>query len=124
MNALQRLIRSCALYFVLVIFLFTTNPNSMPSIFLIVPFVLLFIANFLMTLLILGLLRSNNNYAATRFTRPRVMAVLIGGFPVLLLVLQSIGQLTVRDTAIACIILVLTYFYVMRTSGISALPDR
>lgn len=124
MNTLQRLTGSLGLYFILVVFLFTTNPNDIPSFFLIVPFILLFIANFLIVLLILGALRANSGYAAVRFTRPRVMAVLIGGFPVLLLVLQSIGQLTVRDATIACIILVLTYVYVMRTSGISTSSDR
>lgn len=85
---------------------------------LIVPFIGIF---FFLYLLLLELMRflgpdEDENGALVRLRRPRVMAALLAGFPVLLLALQSVVQLSVWDVAIASAILLLAYVYAARGS--------
>jgi hypothetical protein len=58
----------------------------------------------------------DENGAIVRVKRPRLMAAVIAGFPVLLLVLQSIVELTFWDVMIAFSILLLAYVYISRSS--------
>ena len=58
----------------------------------------------------------DENGAVVRLRRPRVMAALAAGFPVLLLALQSVVELTIWDVVIACAILLLAYLYAARGS--------
>ena len=115
-----RILRSVALYLFVILLLMVTSPKNIPSVLLIVPFVLLFVANFMTVTVILDRINGRINAPSARvyFSRPRMIAVLIAGFPVLLLVLQSIGQLTVRDTLTACVIFILAYFYIVKSSSV------
>ena len=100
----------------------TTNPKSIASILLIVPFIFFFFAIFFAVLLLFEGLNSDDgkkNILRKRVTRPRLVAVLVAGFPILLLVLQSIGQLTLRDTITACVIFLLAYFYIAKSAPVA-----
>lgn len=84
-----------------------TSPSQLPSVFLITPFFLLF-AIILVTVIVI---LSKNGVSRSR--RHRV-SLLIATPVVLLLVLQSLGQLTLRDTAVVMILFGLGYFYISR----------
>ncbi|HSW79153.1 MAG TPA: hypothetical protein VLG47_00030 [Candidatus Saccharimonadales bacterium] len=49
--------------------------------------------------------------------RPRLIAALAAGFPVLLLLLQSIGQLSLKDVITVTAIIILAYFYMGKFSS-------
>lgn len=90
---------------ILLLFLFVTNPETVPSVLLIVPFVLLFISIAGCVPLVLG------RVAGQRVARAGVVAASV---PVLLLVLQSLGQLTIRDILAVAALVSVAYFYVSR----------
>jgi hypothetical protein len=93
----------------LIVLFISTHPRSMPSFVLLVPFVAIFVS-------LLSL-----SYAGLRFlglgaARAIRASFLTSGLPTLLLVLQSIGQLTARDVLGVFVLLALSYFYLLRTS--------
>jgi hypothetical protein len=84
-----------------------TDPQRLPSVLLVVPFVLIFI------ILSAGISYVFGVYGL--FKRRRARIGLVGAtIPVLLLVLQSLGQLTVRDALAIFILFGVAYFYVSR----------
>ena len=91
----------------LALLLFGTNPRNINSAVLVAPFVLIFLILFLSASYFL---------LAKGFTRKAswAIAAFIALFPTLLLVLRSIGQLTVRDVATIAALFVIAYFYVAR----------
>lgn len=92
---------------ILLLLLSTTNPQSLPSIALVLPFVLLFAVLASGLAFLLGLMGGSG--------RARLRFSLLGGaVPVVLLVLQSLGQLTVRDALVIFALFVVAYFYVSR----------
>jgi hypothetical protein len=101
-----------------ILFLILTSPATLPAIFLIVPFISIFSFIYLLTLEVVRLLGpdEDENGAIVLVRRPRLLSAVIAGFPVLLLVLQSIVELTIWDIAIAFMILLLAYIYVSRGS--------
>ncbi len=105
MKFLASLSIACAL--ALVVLLCTTSPTSITSILLVAPFVLIFSSIF--GVISLLLLRRNMG----RLQRIRLSAT-FAGLPVALLVLQSIGQLTLRDVATIVALFALSYFYFKR----------
>lgn len=96
---------ACSL--ILLVYLLSMNPGELPSVLLIVPFALLFIVIFLVVASIVG------HYGVTGPKRIR-LSVVIAIAPALLLVLQSLGQLTVRDTVAMFALFGVTYFYIVR----------
>lgn len=108
MHTALKLAGSCLL--ILAFLLFTTNPQTLPSVVLIVPFVLVFWIIFFM-LVFIGLSRG----------MPRAKLVRAGGFgaalPTLLLILQSLGQLTPRDVFTVLVLFCIAYFYMTRITG-------
>lgn len=114
----HRLLRIIAIGLATTIFMLTTRPSEVPAILLIVPFVGIFSFLYLIiyeTIRFLGP-DEDENGAIVQVRRPRLMAGVIAGFPVLLLVLQSIVELTPWDVLIALIILLLAYTYLARSS--------
>jgi uncharacterized membrane protein len=105
------IISGSCLAVVLLLFM-TTDPNRVPSFMLIVPFLLLF-ASFL---LVTSTLLQRQGMSSARSLRLGVVFVAI---PLILLVLQSIGQLTVRDVLTVAILFSLSYFYVSRSAASS-----
>lgn len=92
---------------ILLLLLFTTDPQRLPSVLLIAPFVLLFVAIASGTPAMLGAYgRAGQN--ATR------IGAAVAATPVLLLVLQSLGQLTIRDVLAMLVLFGVTYFYTSR----------
>jgi hypothetical protein len=94
----------------LILLLFGTNPRNINSVALVAPFVLLFLVLFLITSYLL---------LSKGFTRKAswAIAAFIAMFPTLLLVLRSIGQLTIRDVATIAALFGIAYFYVVRVDG-------
>jgi hypothetical protein len=88
-----------------------TDPRRMPSFMLIVPFVGLFM------LLIGGISFVLRRRGLSRSKSIR-MASFLAGLPIILLVLQSIGQLTPRDVITILALFVISYFYVSRANTI------
>lgn len=106
------LIAGICLLSVLALF-FGTDPAKVPSFILPIPFLLLFV--FLFSLITFILEKQG-------FSRLRALKVgiLCSGIPLTLLVLQSIGQLTVRDVLVLTALFVLSYFYIARSSTASS----
>lgn len=98
-------------------FVVFTNPHQLPSVLLVVPFLLVFMA---VMALVMGATRALRQESGLIFgrqlRRPRVLAALLAAFPSLLLVLQSIGQLGLWDVITASALLLLAYIYVTRSS--------
>ena len=86
------------------------TPNKLPVVLLIVPFVLLFVACYSVWDLMLGL---RVRYFA-RSQPPRRLGIVVCVSVVLLLILQSLGQLTLRDVVTVAGIVLLGYLYAGR----------
>jgi hypothetical protein len=98
-------------------FMLLTDPQKLPPVLLIVPFGLVFIAVMALVLGVIEALRQESGKVLGQaMHRPRLLAALLAAFPTLLLVLQSIGQLSVWDIATATALLVLAYIYVSRSN--------
>ncbi len=105
------IISSACLVAVLLLFM-TTDPNKTPSFVLMLPFVLLFV---LLSTLITIVLRAQG----TAEGKSLKIGLVLAAVPLILLVLQSIGQLTIRDVLTIGILFVISYFYVSRTTASS-----
>ena len=98
---------------ILLLLLLLSDPRNLPSVILIVPFALVFIILWLATTIFL------DYYAFAKAKRART-GLIVAAIPVLLLGLQSLGQLTIRDTLAICILFVITYFYLSRFTASTA----
>jgi len=99
-------------------FMMVTQPADIPAILLILPFVGIFSFLYLIILEIVRFLGpdEDENGAIVTIRRPRLMSGAIASFPVLLLILQSIVELTLWDVLIALAILLLAYVYISRSA--------
>jgi len=100
---------------ILLSILLLTDPQMLPSVILIAPFVLIFVALLACIIAVLGL------YGDMPWRR-KLRVGLAGAFiPVILLILQSLGQLTFRDVLAVFILFGVVYFYLsklhMRATG-------
>jgi hypothetical protein len=86
------------------------NPQSAPSFVLILPFVLLAVLMYLALIYLFEL-------QGISLQKRRRIAVLCTGLPMSFLVMQSIGQLTLRDVATISIVFLLSYFYILRMTS-------
>ena len=93
---------------ILLVFLLTTDPQRIYTGLLVVPFVLLLMAITSAVSFLLG-------EVVSRQKRMKI-ALLVAIMSVLLLILKSLGQLTVRDVFAVTAFLVVAYFYVSRLS--------
>jgi len=113
MSSKKHLIRTCILWGLLLGFMMLTRPQKLPVLLLIVPFVLLFAALVYTWVLLVPLgrhLTGKRGYPGSR----RLRLTVCGGL-VLVLVLQSLGQLTVRDFCTIVAIAALGYLYIGRS---------
>lgn len=98
-------------WLVLGIFLYNTDPRTLPAVLLIIPFLLFFGSLFITLLGVFKILRPQQAF----FTKKHLIAAAVLAFlPTLCLVLKSIGQLTVRDTALLVIFVIIVLLYVVR----------
>jgi hypothetical protein len=107
---LKKLLVLLALYLSGPAFILLTHPEHLPLPLLMVPFLLLFLSIFVTVwltgpLVTRGLLSGKRRWA---------VAASVAGLPVLLIVLRSVDQLTVRDVLIAGGLLVGLTWYVRR----------
>lgn len=93
----------------LLLLLLTTDPAHLPSVMLFVPFLLLFMALWLGGSALLNMLGMRRSMA----TR---LGLFLAALPTLMLVLQSIGQLTFRDVVTISALFGIAYFYMSRFS--------
>jgi len=91
----------------LIILLSTTNPTNVSSAFLLIPFVLIFVAIWSGSILVLRF----NGMRPRKATR---LSLLLAVLPSGLLVLQSIGQLEAWDVVTIMALVVVAYFYVSK----------
>ncbi len=92
---------------ILLLILLNTDPQSLPAVVLIAPFILLFVAFASAIYLMAGYLGLSGPV--------RLRTGFVGAFaPVVLMILQSLGQLTLRDTLVIFALFVLVYFYISR----------
>lgn len=94
----------------LVVFMFLTNPTDLPSVILVVPFILCYIIAFLSIRLLLGKLGGGIRTGAS---------ALLAGLVVVLLALQSLGQLTARDTVMVILLFGVAFLYIKRKTKVS-----
>jgi len=114
MNLKQQLIKTTVTWVVLLGFMMLFQPDKLPVVGLIVPFVLLFAALYGSWLLI-GMIRSRY-FAKEHERRPhKQLGMAVSASAVLLLVLQSLGQLTARDVVTVIATVVLGYLYLARS---------
>lgn len=94
--------------------LISTNPQNLPAIFLLLPFVFFFLALFLAILAVNTYLSKNE--LTDSGSKNVFFSFLMAGYPTMLILLQSIGQLSVRDVITLTLICGLSAFYVTRSS--------
>jgi hypothetical protein len=98
---------SLAAISILALLLFGTDPRNVSSVTLVAPFVLIFLILFFIFSYFLKMRRFN-------IKASWIIATFIALLPTLLLVLQSIGQLTARDVATIMALFAIAYFYASR----------
>lgn len=109
----QQLLRTCIALLLLAGFMAASQPDKLPVLALIVPFILIFAALYqtwmlLQALYIQYVAKNSLKKGSKRFAR------IVCASMTLLLVLQSLGQLTFRDIATVLLIGVVGYLYVAR----------
>jgi len=97
---------------ILLALLFGIDPTTTPSFVLVIPFLLIFI----FILCVVSYLLERRGVVRNKSIQ---IAVLSAGIPLVLLVLQSIGQLTVRDVLTLTVLFVLSYFYISKAAASS-----
>ncbi len=107
MNLTKQTKLTVAAWLLLLAFLALTEPIRLPVVVLIVPFVLLFTALFSMWT---SAQRIRLRFSARGRPHPRLGAVICAS-AVMLLALQSLGQLTLRDVLTVLAIVAVSYFY-------------
>lgn len=93
-----------------------TRPDEVPSFVFVVFFLFLYIAFSLFALVLVRFVRSAGGFR-WRSSSMRRFSFGISVVPILLLILQSIGQLTVQDTLLTFSLAVIAYFYYQRFFG-------
>jgi hypothetical protein len=88
----------------------TTEPQKLPSLILIVPFILIFTILCLVSFCV-ALKRGIRLRESVR------VVLMIAALPTLLIVLQSLGELTPRDVLTVAALFVITYFYIVRLAN-------
>lgn len=97
----------------LLCFLGVTNPTQVPTILLLVPFLLLF---WVLSQVLVCLLWAGSSWAGVplEYRRIEKIALLIASFPVAVLVMQSVGQITIREIALLAVLFLVLYVYTAR----------
>lgn len=105
MSRSVKLIAGCTT--VLLLLMVTTHPAQLPATMLILPFLLIFVV---FTLLCIGFLRWQGLPAGKSIR----LSLMGAALPMLILILQSLGQLTIRDLLTIVALFGIMYFYLSR----------
>lgn len=92
-----------------------TNPHNLPVLLLMVPFVLFFFG-ILLAVFRLSFVFVRGPMQVSARSKRLIYSFLIAGYPVALLLLQSIGQLTLRDVITLTLLCAVFALYVTRNS--------
>ena len=109
MNHKKQLYAVIGIILLCCILLFTTNPQKMPLPVLILPFILIFALLWLVLRMILRYF-----YPETPKRKLSFFAALLSAFPVVCLLLQSVGQFSSRDFITLAALFVVLWFYLNR----------
>jgi hypothetical protein len=90
-----------------------TNPSKLPLFFFIFPFALLFLILFTLSNIVLRRLFMLSDYHKKR---REMISIFFALFVTIVISMQSIGQLTLRDFIIIMLIVSISIFYVNKTS--------
>jgi len=93
----------------LLLLMISTRPTHLPTIMLVTPFILLSTATALTFVRIF-------RWQGMAFAKSVRMGLIATSLPMLVLVLQSLGQLTIRDLGTILAIFAIAYFYLSRLS--------
>lgn len=117
-----RLTRIAVLVVATILFLTLTHPARVPALMLVLPFAAIYACLYLGVLEVVRFFQPGDVEGSTgrKIYRPRLLAAITAGFPVLLLVLQSIMELNHWDILIALGIFLLAYVFISR----GTLPAR
>ncbi len=116
MRYIRRIKFILPLYLIVVALLLFTNPQHLPLALLLLPLLVFFVALFL-TIKMLMEHFARDNGASPTSKKQAVLAAIIAGFPVLCLLLKSVGQMSVRDFIILLVMFGLLGFYVNRMNS-------
>jgi hypothetical protein len=109
---LRKTLLLIVLYMSLPLFLFLTNPQSLPLPLLILPIFLLFLITYTTIYLILvNKLRKSKRILRTRLI---IISAVVAIVPVLLIVLASIQQFTLRDIILSTVIVICISWYLLK----------
>lgn len=114
MNLKHQIAKTTLAWGGLLAFMTLFRPESLPVVVLIVPFVLIYLAFYNLWRLF-GMLRHRYLAKDGEWKPHRKLGMAICGSAVLCLVLQSLGQLTLRDVVTVAAILFLGYVYLGRS---------
>jgi hypothetical protein len=109
----KRLLTLLGIYLAVILFFVTVNPEKLPLVLLLLPFLLIFITSYLTLMLVL------DTFFKIKTQPKRLIAFSVSVMPVLLLIIQSITQLTLRDVLLSLSIVVIIVWY---TTKINATP--
>lgn len=101
------------MYLGLLFFLLSTQPGNLPVGVLLVPVIWLFLAMFNTVLLVFDLVVRPKQYHSA-YKKRYAVAALGAGAPTLLLILNSISQLTARDVLIVLVFTIAALLYLQR----------
>ena len=108
----RRIVLLLALYLSLPLFLFFTNPQKLPLPLVLLPIFLLFLI-FYTTIYVLISTRFRNSRGISR-TRLILISAIVAIVPVLLIVLASIQQFTLRDIILSTFIVICISWYLLK----------
>ena len=105
----KRVLPLTVLYCGLLVFLLTTNPHNLPIGWLLVPFVWAFVTLFMTFRAVLPVL-----WKTAPWRRINGFAAALAFIPVVLLILDSINELTPRDVLLVSCFTIIAMFYISR----------
>lgn len=109
---ITKIILLVVLYMSLPLFIFSTNPQNLSIPFLILPVVLLFIIIYVSVYI--GILKKIARARRISRTRMYVISGIIALVPVLIIVLASINQFTLRDIILSSVIVIFVSWYLLK----------
>jgi hypothetical protein len=107
MNRSTKLIAACM--GILLLLIISTEPSRLPSALLVLPFLLIL---GLILLIFVTVLR----WRGLPMAKSMRLGLIAASLPMLILVLQSLGQLTLRDLLTIVALFAITYFYLSRVT--------
>ncbi len=99
------------LLFLTVSFFVAVHPDNLPVIFMLVPFILIFFV------LYTGINIALRRFLSLKTGVRRWLALVLSVLPVLLLIIQSITQLTLRDVLLTLAIILILVWYVSKSGS-------